>query len=71
MPPALANRFTRLNVQPDLDDWCKWAVKAGIEPVVIAFLRFRPALLHQFNREARAFPTPRSWQFTSTARELT
>ena len=66
MPSALANRFTHLHVEPDLDDWCKWALMAGIEPLVIAFLRFRPALLHQFNREARAFPTPRSWQFVST-----
>ncbi|SRR5581483_7042545 len=66
MPSALANRFTHLNVEPDLDDWCRWALGAGIEPAVIAFLRFRPALLHQFSREARAFPTPRSWQFVST-----
>ena len=66
MPSALANRFTHLNVQPDLDDWCRWAVTAGVDPVVVAFLRFRPALLHQFSREARAFPTPRSWQFVST-----
>ena len=66
MPSALANRFTHINVEPDLDDWCTWALTAGIEPVVIAFLRFRPALLHHFDRDARAFPTPRSWHFVST-----
>jgi hypothetical protein len=65
MPSALANRFTHLNIEPDLDDWCKWALTAGVEPVVIAFLRFRPELLHRFDREARAFPTPRSWHFVS------
>jgi MoxR-like ATPase len=65
MSSALANRFVHLEVEPDLDDWCKWAVAANVEPAVIAFLRFRPELLHQFDRTARAFPTPRSWEFIS------
>jgi len=65
MPQALANRFVHLEMEPDLEDWCKWAVRFGIEPPVIAFLRFRPDLLHQFSRSDRAFPTPRSWEFVS------
>lgn len=65
MPQALANRFVHLHMEPDLDDWCRWAVTANIEPAVIAFLRFRPDLLHQFSRTERAFPTPRSWEFVS------
>lgn len=65
MPQALSNRFTHLEMEPDLDDWCKWAVSANVEPAVIAFLRFRPDLLHQFSRTDRAFPTPRSWEFVS------
>lgn len=65
MSSALANRFTHINVEPDLEDWCKWAVTHGIEPVVIAFLRFRPELLHKFDRNNRAFPSPRSWSFVS------
>lgn len=65
MSSALSNRFTHINVEPDLEDWCKWAVVSGIEPVVIAFLRFRSELLHKFDRNARAFPSPRSWSFVS------
>lgn len=65
MSSALSNRFTHINVQPDLEDWCKWAIVAGIEPVVIAFLRFRTELLHKFDRNSRAFPSPRSWSFVS------
>ena len=65
MPQALGNRFTHLFMEPDLDDWCRWAVAANVEPAVIAFLRFRPDLLHQFSRTDRAFPTPRSWEFVS------
>lgn len=65
MPQALANRFVHLNMEPDLEDWCKWAVKAAIEPAVLGFVRFRSELLHQFSRTDRAFPTPRSWEFVS------
>ena len=36
-----------------------------IRPEVIAFLRFRPELLSAFDRDANAFPSPRSWEFVS------
>jgi dynein-related subfamily AAA family protein len=65
MSSALCNRFIHLDCEPDLDDWCKWAVKNSIEPAVIAFLRFRPDLLHKFDRTEKAFPSPRSWEFVS------
>ena len=63
MPSALRNRFVHLEAETDLDDWCKWALSANISPEVIAFLRFKPDLLHNFDKSARAFPTPRSWEF--------
>lgn len=66
MSSALCNRFVHLESEPDLDDWGKWAVSHGIEPAVIAFLRFRPELLHKFDRTEKAFPSPRSWEFVST-----
>jgi dynein-related subfamily AAA family protein len=62
---AMNARFIHLDVETDLGDWCKWAIGAGIEPAVIAFLRFRPELLSQYDRAARAFPNPRSWEFIS------
>jgi hypothetical protein len=34
-------------------------------PEAIAFLRFRPELLSQPDRDAHAFPSPRSWEFVS------
>jgi hypothetical protein len=59
----LLNRFVHLDLEVSADDWQDWAVKAGVSPEVRAFLRFRPALLCQFDPAAnpRAFPTPRSW----------
>lgn len=66
MPSALANRFVHIDVEADLDDWTAWALTAGMPVELIAFLRFRPNLLHAFDpaRNEKAFPTPRSWEFT-------
>lgn len=62
MPSALANRFAHLDCEADLDAWCAWADRADVAPLVVAFLRFRPELLHKMpDGEARAFPTPRAW----------
>ena len=62
MPSALANRFGHIDVEPDADTWRAWASAAGLSPVVIAFLAFRPALIHDMSGpDARAFPSPRSW----------
>jgi hypothetical protein len=67
MPSALANRFLHLDFDIDLADWTTWALANKIETPVIAFLRFRPALLHSFDPKSseKAFPSPRSWEFVS------
>lgn len=69
MPAPLANRFAHYEVEPDLDDWIAWAHGAGIDSRLIAFLRFRPDLLFDFDpaRYTVAFPSPRSWEFASRA----
>jgi hypothetical protein len=60
---AMANRLIHLEAIADLDDWCRWALDAGLPVPLIAFLRFRPLLLHQFDPQSgeKAFPSPRSW----------
>ncbi len=67
MPAALSNRLVHLDFDVNLDDFSDWAVKAGIKPEILAFLRFRAELLHDFKPadNARAFPTPRSWMFVN------
>jgi hypothetical protein len=69
MPSPLANRFTHYEIEPHLDDWVGWAHGAGIDERVIAFLRFRPELLFDFDpaRNAVAFPSPRSWEYAHRA----
>lgn len=63
MAAALANRFLHLEYEPNFADWRKWAMNNNIRQEVVNFLNFRPALLHDFDPEKRAFPTPRSWEF--------
>ena len=65
MPTPLRNRFTHLSFEVDMQEWCEWAIRNNIRPEVIAFIRFRPDLLSQFDRDANAFPSPRSWAFVS------
>ncbi len=65
MPAPLANRFSHFDVDAHLDDWVAWAYQHGIDERVIAFLRFRPELLFDFDpaHNPMAFPSPRSWEF--------
>jgi hypothetical protein len=65
MPTPLRNRFTHLTFEVDMQEWCAWAIGAKMRPEVIAFIRFKPTLLSSFDRDANAFPSPRSWAFVS------
>lgn len=67
MPKALANRLCHIEIVGDNASWQKWAVGAGINHVVRAFLERKPDMLMRFDpsAEALAFPTPRSWEMVS------
>lgn len=65
MPTPVRNRFVHLDFEVDLQEWSEWAIQAGIRPEVIAFLRFRPALLIDSNKDACVSLSPRSWEFVS------
>ncbi len=69
MPSPLANRFTHFEVHTNLDDWVHWAYNNGIDERLIAFIRFRPELLFDFDpaHNPVAFPSPRSWEFAHRA----
>jgi hypothetical protein len=69
MPAPLANRFSHFDVDINLDDWVAWAYANGIDARLIAFLRFRPELLFEFDpaHNPVAFPSPRSWEFAHRA----
>jgi len=66
---AVVNRIVNIRVRLDLEDWIKWAHGNGVEPIVIAFLRFRPDLLTTFDGAkwdgVSNFASPRTWEKAS------
>ena len=66
MPAPVANRFIHFNVDADLASWKEYAIKTGVNEQIISFLNFRPQLLFNFNKNATAWPSPRSWEFANT-----
>jgi MoxR-like ATPase len=70
MPAPLANRFLHLFVTPDFDSWKGHALTQGMHEQVIAFLNFRPSLLHKQDPSHPAWPSPRSWEMASRLHEV-
>lgn len=63
---ALANRLVHINYEVNLEDWIDWGVKnKKIDSQLIAFMRFRPSLLHAFDANSKAWPSPRTWMFAN------
>lgn len=65
MPAPLANRFLHLDVEPDLESFKAYALAQGFPEAIIAFLAFRPALLHRLDAQQPAWPSPRSWEMAA------
>lgn len=66
MPSPLANRFLHLEVKADFDSFKAYALEAGVNEQIIAFLSFRTTLLHKIDPQQPAWPSPRSWVMAST-----
>lgn len=65
MPSALANRFIHLEVEPEFDAFKAYALGTGIHEQILAFLSFRPELLHKLDAQRSAWPSPRTWMMAS------
>jgi predicted metal-dependent peptidase len=65
MPAPLANRFVHFEVEPDLGGFLRFAARADLDARIVAFLAFRPNLLHHVDPDRPAFPSPRSWTMAS------
>ena len=69
MSTKLSNRMQTLTFDENLDDWCLWAFDKGIDLKIIQFLRFKPALLSDFDPNRKINPTPRSWAMANDVEE--
>lgn len=61
MPSPLANRFLHLQVEPDFESFKSYAIATKIHEHIMAFLSFRPNLLHKIDHQKPTWPSPRSW----------
>lgn len=63
----LKARFCTVKLEPNHDDWNAWAIAAGIDHRIVAFLAFRPSLLHAWTPSADLAnsPSPRAWEAVS------
>lgn len=67
MPKALANRLCHFDIIGDDESWHNWAVRSGINSLVLGYLSNSPSMLMQFDAsdDGLSFPTPRSWEMVS------
>lgn len=59
----LGNRVMALTMEENLNDWCEWAMsEPGLDIMGVAFMRFRPEALLDFDPDRMTNATPRSWE---------
>lgn len=63
LEPVKSRFGSIVELTPDLDEWCTWAIGADVAPELIAFVRFQPDLLCKFTASADLVncPVPRTW----------
>jgi len=68
IPSPLQNRFIKMNVVSEIDDWLEHAKEKEVDWRTRAFLKTHHELLHNFKAESSEdnFTTPRSWVKVST-----
>jgi hypothetical protein len=62
MPSHVRNRLLHLTIDADAHAWAKWASGRCVDPMLIAYNRYRAQEFHhKFSATDNAYPTPRSW----------
>jgi ATPase family associated with various cellular activities (AAA) len=67
LEPVKSRFATIVELEADVNDWCMWAAASGIAPEVIAYVKFRPDQLSNFQPSADMVnsPSPRTWAAVS------
>jgi len=68
LEPVKSRCWSLLELQVDVNDWCRWAYKSGrVAEEVIAFIRFKPEHLDKFEptRDWKNSPCPRTVEHAS------
>lgn len=74
LAPVISRFGAVVGVETSVEDWCEWAMNANMPPELIAFLRFRPDLLHaqdtKKSDDMENFACPRTWEYAGIAMKL-
>lgn len=62
MPTHLADRLTFIDVEANVEDTVAYFLDNDIDTRICGYLKFRPDMLSVFDRDAKACPSPRSWE---------
>ena len=62
---ALSNRFGHYELEVNNDEFLEHALQTGWDEDILAFIKYKPDLLHDMEIDGHAFPTPRSWSFVN------
>ena len=65
MPAPLGNRFIHYHIAPDMDSFKSYGLSNGIHEHILAFIAFRPQMLHKVDQQQPAWPSPRTWEMAS------
>ncbi len=58
LEPVKSRFVSIVELEPDVDDWIRWAIKGKLPAELIAFIRFRPKLLFDFQPSTDLTNTP-------------
>jgi hypothetical protein len=63
MDPALLDRFWTIDLEPTSDDWLDWAKSAGVDELIVDFIRQQPRHLRHTGQiePGKIYPSQRSW----------
>lgn len=64
---ALADRFSHYTMTVNVNAWSEHAVTSGWPAELVAFIRFRDELLHDFDPDRLVNATPRAWEMAIPA----
>ena len=72
LEPVKSRFGSIVELDANIDDWCRWAIDANIPPVLIAYLRFQPDNLCKFTASADLVncPVPRTWSHVAHILDL-
>lgn len=69
MPKPVGNRMLHLDMKENVEEWTAHALRRNFNTQIVAFINFRPELMHKVDLGHQNWPSPRTWEFASNLHE--